>query len=183
MKTANKRAASPNAAMEISTPRQYLTFTVGREIFGIDVLAAKEIIEYEQITVVPMMPASIRGVVNLRGAVVPVIDLSARFGAGTTEAKKRTCIVIVEMAQLEAGQSMGLLVDSVNQVVDIATAEIEPPPSFGARIRTDFIDGMGKLNGKFIILLNLEHVLSMDELAAMAEVSVGEQTALDAAPV
>jgi purine-binding chemotaxis protein CheW len=156
--------ADPPASSEQS---QYLTFMLDKEMFAIGILAIKEIIEYHNLTIVPMMPESIRGVINLRGAVVPVIDLSARFGRKATEITKRTCIVIVEIETDGERQDIGVVVDAVNQVLDIHPSEIEPPPAFGAKIRTDFIAGMGKIDGKFVILLDVSHVLSMDEMAAI----------------
>jgi len=152
--------------------RQYLTFMLGGEMFSIGILCIKEIIEYAGLTEVPMMPACIRGVINLRGAVVPVMDLSSRFGKPSTAVTKRTCIVIVEVTNDEhERQDMGVVVDAVNAVLEIPACEIEPAPAFGSRIRTDFIEGMGKVNGKFVILLNVNRVLSVDEIAAMAQVS------------
>lgn len=141
---------------------QYLTFMLSGEVFAIGILAIKEIIEYGGVTEVPMMPECIRGVINLRGAVVPVMDLSARFGKAPTALGKRTCIVIVELVTGGERQVSGVMVDAVNAVLDIAAAEIEPAPAFGARIRSDFILGIGKVNGKFVILLNVEQVLSLD---------------------
>lgn len=117
-----------------------------------------------------MMPAFIRGVINLRGAVVPVIDLTARFGSRQSEVGRRTCIVIVEMKSGEDGserQDIGIIVDAVSEVLEIPKSEIEPPPSFGAKIRADFIAGMGKVSGKFVIILNIDRVLSIDELAQL----------------
>jgi len=148
---------------------QYLTFMLGGEVFAIGILAIKEIIEYQGVTVVPMMPAAIRGVINLRGAVVPVMDLSARFGQPSGEVGKRTCIVIVEMELDGERRDVGVVVDAVNAVLEIARAEIEPAPAFGARIRTDFIAGMGKVNGRFVILLDVERVLSNADLDALGE--------------
>ncbi|MEC5385924.1 chemotaxis protein CheW [Uliginosibacterium sp. H3] len=145
---------------------QYLTFMLAGEIFAVGILAVKEIIEYQKITEVPMMPECVRGVINLRGAVVPVMDLLARFGRPSSDVSKRTCIVIVEIhPDGDAGeqQIIGVVVDAVNEVLDIAASEIEPAPAFGAKIRTDFIQGMGKVNGKFVILLDVDHVLSLDE--------------------
>jgi purine-binding chemotaxis protein CheW len=147
--------------------RQYLTFTLGTEHFAVGTLSVKEIIEYGQLTSVPMMPPSIRGVINLRGAVVPVIDLGARFGGRQTEVGRRTCIVILEVEHDEERQVIGVVVDAVNEVLEIAPADIEPPPAFGAHIRTDFIQGMGKVDGKFVILLDIGRVLSVDELSAL----------------
>ena len=162
--------AAPQAPME---QKQYLTFLLGGERFSIGILCIKEIIWYANLTDVPMMPACIRGVINLRGAVVPVMDLSARFGKPTTPVTKSTCIVIVEVgseADQDSGdepQSMGIVVDAVQAVLEIPAAEIEPAPSFGARIRSDFIEGIGKVNGQFVILLNVKQVLSTEEIGAM----------------
>jgi purine-binding chemotaxis protein CheW len=150
---------------------QYLTFMLGGEMLAIGILAVREIIEYGGLTEVPMMPECIRGVINLRGAVVPVLDLSARFGRPSTAVTKRTCIVIVEVNHGEEQQVIGVVVDAVNAVLEISAADIEPPPSFGARIRSDFIAGMGKVNGKFVILLDVNQVLSIDEMSVLAEVA------------
>jgi purine-binding chemotaxis protein CheW len=146
---------------------QYLTFVLGGEMFSIGILNIKEIIEYGQLTEVPMMPGFVRGVINLRGRVVPVIDLSVRFGRHSTEITKRTCIVIIEIANEELHQDIGVVVDAVSEVLEIPHSEIEPPPSFGAKIRADFISGMGKVKGKFVIILNVDKVLSVDELAKL----------------
>ena len=154
-------------------PAQYLTFMLAGEMFAIGILTIKEIIEYSNLTPVPMMPPSVRGVINLRGAVVPVMDLLARFGKPPSPVTKRSCIVIVEVASGDERQVIGVAVDAVNEVLDIAPADIEPPPAFGARIRSDFIHGMGKVKGKFVILLDLDHALSMDELAVPAEALEG----------
>jgi len=117
---------------------------------------------------VPMMPESIRGVINLRGAVVPVMDLAARFGRPQTVSGKRTCIVIVELAGEDGHQLTGVVVDAVSAVLDIPAADVEPAPSFGTRIRGDFIAGMGKVNGRFVILLNVDQVLALDGLPDLA---------------
>jgi purine-binding chemotaxis protein CheW len=159
--------------------QQYLAFTLNSEIFAIDILQIREIIEFGTLTEVPMMPDTIRGVINLRGAVVPVIDLSARFGRGASSVARRTCIVIVEVRADDGAESraqiLGVMVDAVNEVLEIPNADIEPAPSFGARIRTDFIAGMGRVNGKFVIILDVTRVFSVNELAdltgAVAEVA------------
>ena len=150
---------------------QYLTFMLGGEMFAIGILAIKEIIEYGGLTTVPMMPASIRGVINLRGAVVPVLDMAVRFGRQPNEVTKRTCIVIVEVDRGGEQQVIGVIVDTVNAVLEIAASDIEPAPTFGAKIPTDFIEGMGKVNGKFVILLNVERMLSEDDIGVLTEVS------------
>ena len=149
------------------SPSQYLTFTLAGEMFAVGILNVKEIIECGHLTAIPMMPAFIRGVINLRGSVVPVIDLAARFGGNSTEIARRTCIVIVEVADAETQHDIGIMVDAVSEVLDIPPSEIEPPPAFGTNIRTDFISGMGKVAGKFVILLNIGKVLSVDEIALL----------------
>jgi purine-binding chemotaxis protein CheW len=149
---------------------QYLTFTLGGEMFAIGILGIKEIIEYGNLTSVPMMPACVRGVINLRGAVVPVVDLAARFGRPGAEVTRRSCIVIIEAESDTGAQDVGLMVDAVSAVLEIPANEIEPAPSFGARIRADFISGMAKVNGKFVIVLNVDRVLSVDEMARLSEV-------------
>lgn len=153
--------------------KQYLTFMLGGEMFSISILCIKEIIWYANLTEVPMMPACIRGVINLRGAVVPVMDLSNRFGKPSTPVIKSTCIVIVEVPTAVEGehQNMGVVVDSVQAVLEIPTSEIEPAPSFGAKIRPDFIEGIAKVNGKFVILLNVNRVLSTEEISQMGQVA------------
>ncbi|MBI2306334.1 MAG: purine-binding chemotaxis protein CheW [Rhodocyclales bacterium] len=157
--------------------RQYLAFTLNHEVFAIDILQIREIIEFGTLTEVPMMPPTIRGVINLRGAVVPVIDLSARFGQGSSAVARRTCVVIVEVAggidDGAATQTLGVMVDAVNEVMEIPAEDVEPPPAFGARIRTDFIAGMGRVNGRFVILLDVSKVFSVDELATLGGLAAG----------
>ena len=162
-------------------PSQYLTFALGGEMFAVGILNVKEIIEYGNLTEIPMMPTFIRGVINLRGSVVPVIDLAARFGNTPTIPSRRTCIIILEIRHEDSCQTLGVLVDSVSAVLDIPTSEIEPPPAFGARIRADFIVGMGKVDGHFVILLDIERVLSVDEIATLA--SLGEHDNIDTTSV
>jgi purine-binding chemotaxis protein CheW len=184
IQTHNKLPAVLSASIGQSQldQHQYLTFMLGGETYAMGILAIKEIIEYGNLTEVPRMPAFIRGVINLRGAVVPVIDLSARFGKPATQVTRRTCIVIVEVAGGDDAQNdtqvVGVMVDAVNAVLEIPAAEIEPPPSFGANIRAEFMNGMGKVNGKFVIILNIHHVLSVDEMASLAGVAVGAEAAL-----
>jgi purine-binding chemotaxis protein CheW len=149
--------------VQAGQPRQYLTFTLGSEVFAIGILAIKEIIEYSNLTTVPMMPSYVRGVINLRGAVVPVLDLSIRFGKPASAVTKRTCIVIIEITTAGDRQDVGVVVDAVDSVLDIPPEQIEPPPAFGARISTDFIEGMGKVNGRFVILLDVNCVLAPEE--------------------
>ena len=159
------------AVMAGGSPAQYLTFQLGGEMFAVGILNVKEIIEYGHLTEIPMMPAFIRGVINLRGAVVPVIDLAARFGGKTTEVARRTCIVILEVADQDFRSDIGIMVDAVSEVLEIPASEIEPPPSFGAKIRADFIFGMGKVAGKFVIILNINNVLSVEEISRITDMA------------
>lgn len=163
-------APAPTEATGAAQCTQYLTFVLGGEVFAIGILAIKEIIEYDSLTAVPMMPACIRGVINLRGSVVPVMDLSARFGNKAAEVTRRTCIVIVEIHAEGERRDVGVIVDAVNEVLEIAPEDIEPAPTFGARIRADFIAGIGKVNGKFVILLDVDRVLSIDEIGSLAAI-------------
>jgi purine-binding chemotaxis protein CheW len=177
-KTGTKGALTTPGAQEArEEDNQYLTFLLGGEMFAIGILNIKEIIEYGALTTVPMMPGFIRGVINLRGRVVPVVDLSARFGRQATEVNRRTCIVIIEVTAEGEKHDVGIVVDAVSEVLDIPLSEIEPSPSFGAKIRADFINGMGKVAGKFVILLNVDRVLSVDEMASLVAIGVKETEA------
>lgn len=167
----------PAVQQATAEQNQYLTYVLGGEMFAIGILCVKEIIEYGHLTVVPMMPESIRGVINLRGAVVPVVDLSCRFGKRSTDLTRRTCIVIVEVENEGERQDIGVIVDAVSEVLEIRGDQIEPPPAFGARIRTDFIHGMGKVDGKFVIILNVNAVLSLDDLAMLGHITEQDATA------
>jgi purine-binding chemotaxis protein CheW len=148
--------------------RQYLSFMLSGETYAISILRIKEIIQYRQLTGVPRMPSFIRGVINLRGAVVPVIDLSVRFGKPPTQLGSRNCIIIIEVEIEDETHSIGVMVDAVNAVLEISDSEIEPAPTFGTNIDAEFIAGMGKINGKFVIILNIQQILSMDDMAALA---------------
>ena len=150
---------------------QFLTFTLNNEVFGLGIMYVKEILEFRELTDVPMTPDFIRGVINLRGNVVPVIDLNVRFGGKKNDITKKTCIIIVEATQDNEKLDVGLLVDAVNEVLDIPVENIEPPPQFGSNLRVDFILGMGNVNNRFIILLNQNRVLSINELANVSELA------------
>ena len=173
-------ASTRQTATIVEEQEQYLTFMLGTEMFAIGILGIKEIIEYGSLTVVPMMPAFVRGVINLRGAVVPVVDLSARFGRQNSDITRRSCVIIIE-ANSEDGQpqDIGLLVDNVSAVLEIPASQIEPPPNFGARIRADFISGMAKVDGKFVIVLEVDKVLSIDEMSSLAEAGQAPTVDLD----
>ena len=148
---------------------QYLTFLSGTEVFGIGILHVKEIKEYASVTTIPMMPEYVKGVINLRGNVVPIIDLPVRFGREKSIISKRTCIIIVEIAFEDESMDIGILVDAVNEVIDIPADLIDPPPSFGSKIRIEFIEGIGKLENQFVILLNVNKTLSVSELSVIEE--------------
>lgn len=137
---------------------QYLTFVLNKESFAIRILKVKEIIEFTEVTRVPMMPKFIPGVINLRGNVVPIIDLNSLFYKQETEITKRTCIIIIE-----SKNDIGILVNQVNEVIELNY--VDPPPSFGAEIHTNFIDGIGKLEDKFILILNLDNLLDFECLS------------------
>jgi len=156
---------------------QYLSFLLGTETFAIGILSIREIIEYGQITSVPMTPQYIRGIINLRGAVLPVIDLLALFNRASSPVSKRSCIVIVEVQSEDERHQIGVLVDAVNAVVDIAPSDIEPAPPFGAGVRTEFIQGMGKVDGRFVILLDVRATLGTQGAAAAAALAPPAQAA------
>jgi len=164
---------APNAQGVGLKQSQYLTFMLSGETFAIGILGIKEIIEYDTLTVVPMMPQCIRGVINLRGSVVPVIDLCARFGGKSAPVDKRTCIVIVEVGSAGEHQDVGVIVDAVNEVLDIPATDIEPAPPFGANIDTRFIEGMGKIGSQFVVILDINYVLSLEQADAIGAVVTG----------
>jgi purine-binding chemotaxis protein CheW len=151
---------------------QFLTFLSGTETFAVDIHSVKEIKECTQITTIPLMPSSVLGVINLRGNVVPIIDLQIRVGREKSKISKRTCIIIVEVSYTDEKMDVGLLVDAVSEVIDIPLTDIEKAPSFGSKIRNDFIKSIGKIEGRFIIILNTINVLSIDELSVVENVSL-----------
>lgn len=163
--------------MNIYDQGQYLTFLQGEETFAVGLLHVKEIIEQYKLTRVPMMPEQVLGVINIRGNVVPVIDLKARLGLGKSQRTKRTCIIILEVEIDETLQPIGALVDSVQTVLDISPASIEPTPRFGARIRSDFIRGMSKLGNQFIAILQVDKVLSVEDIATLPRAEEPRHTA------
>lgn len=150
---------------------QYLTFLVDKESFAISILDVKEIIEIANITHVPLTPDYIHGVINLRGSVVPVIDLSARLKHRPAEVNKRSCIVLVEVEVADSTQLIGMLVDEVREILEIPPENIQPAPDFGTDIRTDFIQSMARVDEKFIILLAINKVLSLEELSQLGQLA------------
>ena len=143
---------------------KFLTFLMANEKYGLEILKVREIIGMLDVTSVPTTPAFIRGVINLRGKVIPVIDLRLKFGIKAKEDTERTCIIVVDLAQAAQDMTMGIIVDEVSDVLDIDQGQIEPPPSFGANIRTDFILGMGKVDRKVMTMLDIDRVLTEQEI-------------------
>lgn len=163
-------AESNDDNVDTDDVQQHLTFMLGGKSYGLDILNIKEIIGYGEITEVPMTPEFISGVINLRGSVVPVIDLSQRFTGQATEVTKRTSIIILEITNDDLRIEIGATVDMVNDVLDIHPEDIEPAPSLGNQIQTGFISGMAKVNNKLLILLDIENVLSVDELSLVGSI-------------
>lgn len=156
---------------------QYLTFMAGNELFAIDILRVNEIIEVDTMTRVPRAPEFIRGVINLRGGVIPVVDLAARLGAGITELTRRSCIILVGVPHAGREQIVGLLVDEVREIIDIGPADLRPPPDLGGYADTGFIQAMAQVGQMFIILLHVAEILTHHEInqaSAVAERLSGE---------
>ena len=145
---------------------QYLSFVLCGEEYAVNILRVKEIIEFDALTRVPAMPASVRGVINLRGRVVPVVDLAARFDLSEGAITRRSCIVMVELVDNGESVIVGIIVDAVSQVLDLAEDEIEPPPTFGTPIGAQFIEGMAETGKKFVIILDVDRALDVSELLA-----------------
>ncbi len=146
---------------------QYLTFKLAEEVFALDVAKVREILEFTTITKVPQTPEFMRGVINLRGSVVPVIDLRLNFGMTCTEQTVNTCIIVVEVSLEGEIIVLGVLADSVQEVVEMEPEQIEPAPHIGTRLNTEFIKGMGKINNDFVMILDIDKVFSSDDLLAV----------------
>lgn len=155
------------SADEIAGITEYLSFTLGEEDFALEISKVREVLDYTNIIKVPRMPEYLRGVINLRGNVVPVVDLRLKLGMSATERTVNTCIVIIEIELEGKVVQMGALVDSVKEVFTLDPEQIQPPPRLGTKLRTDFIKGMGKRGGTFLIILDVDRVFSNDELALM----------------
>jgi purine-binding chemotaxis protein CheW len=152
---------------EITETRQYLTFKLGNEVFATDVAKVREVLDLTNITEIPRTPDFMAGVINLRGSVVPVVDLRLCFGMSKTESTRNTCIVVVEVLLDNESIVIGALADSVEEVIDLEPEQIQPAPRMGTQIRTDFIKGMGKRDTQFIMILDIDRVFSVDDLAAV----------------
>ena len=142
----------------------YLTFALGPEEFGLEILKVKEIIGYQDITSVPQTPSEVKGVINLRGQVIPIIDLRSRFGMAEKEVTEQTCIIVVEVDLDGSSVQVGIIVDNVSEVLDIQEEQIEPSPEFGNQVNTDYILGMGKVGENVKILLDIDQVLAGTQL-------------------
>lgn len=142
---------------------QYVTFLLGDEEYALEILAVQEIIGFSHITHVPHLPDFIKGVINLRGTVVPVIDLRLKFGLGQAAYNSHTCVIVARLAE----RVMGMVVDVVSEVVNFSGDSIEPPPPFGSNIKADFIKAMGKAGDRLVIILDIDKVLSSDELSSI----------------
>jgi purine-binding chemotaxis protein CheW len=165
----NDPTGGGSAATAADAAAQFLTFTLGEEVFAMDIRTVREIIQYGPMTTVPLMPDFVRGVINLRGAVVPVIDLQARFGRPRADVGKKTCIVIFDTVRDAERVELGLLVDAVSEVIEISADAIEPPPNFGTAVRRDFIRGMGKVADRFLVILEPDRAFDVDEMAQLCE--------------
>ncbi len=173
MSTATSEARSPGKAL-LDQEGKYLTFALAQEEYGLEILKVREIIGYIDVTAVPQTPHEVKGVINLRGQVIPVIDLRAKFGMETTNVTDETCIIVVEIAQGTRTFNTGIVVDRVQEVLDIVGGDIEEPPQFGATVETNFILGMGKIGDSVKILLDIDRVLGDDEMAQLAGRATGE---------
>jgi purine-binding chemotaxis protein CheW len=158
------------ATKELVEQRQYLTFLLADEEYAISILQVKEIIEYDTVTTVPKTPRWVRGVINLRGSVVPVVDLAVKFGLEQKPVTKTTCIVIVETQFEGQSTTIGVMADAVSQVMDLTADDIQAVPEFGTRVKVDYLLGMAQLGKKFALLLDVDKVLSTEELLNLGEI-------------
>jgi purine-binding chemotaxis protein CheW len=165
------------SAEQISEMRQYLTFKLGNEVFGIDVAKVREILDFTTITEIPRTPEFMSGVINLRGNVVPVVDLRLCFQMSKTVRTRNTCIVVVEVLLESESTVIGALADSVEEVIDMEPDQIKPAPKIGTQIRTDFIKGMGTRDNQFIMILDIDRVFSVEQLVAAREAREGSALA------
>jgi purine-binding chemotaxis protein CheW len=163
----------------VNDKRQYLTFQLGEEIFALDVSNIREILEFADITKVPKTPDFMRGVINLRGAVVPVLDMKIKFGMSRIEKTVNTSIIVVEVDFEGENSILGALVDSVQEVFELEPDQIEPPPKIGTGLKTDFIKGMGKKDDQFIIILDIDRVFSFQELTST--IGIEQESGMDLA--
>nr|WP_320116766.1 chemotaxis protein CheW [uncultured Desulfuromonas sp.] len=157
-------------AEDLEQMNQYLTFKLDEEVFALEIAKVREVLDFTDITKVPQTPVFMRGVINLRGSVVPVVDMRVKFSMGEAEATVNTCIIIVEVVMDGEPSVLGALVDSVQEVLELDPDQIEPPPRIGTKLDTEFIRGMGKHNEEFIIILDIDRVFSADEISLIQSV-------------
>jgi purine-binding chemotaxis protein CheW len=172
------RVSKPEQEQPPVSVVQYLTFFTAGEEYAVNIGKVKEIVKYEAVTTVPNTPAWIRGVTNLRGTVVPVVDLAVKFGLAGSGISKFSCIIITEVLFQGEKLTMGVLADSVSQVIELSDGDIEETPPFGTRVKIEYLLGMGPLGKKFCLILDIDKVLSADEILAVTE-STGRETALE----
>jgi purine-binding chemotaxis protein CheW len=157
------------AVATVSDTTQFLTFRLGDEVFALDISKVREVLDFTTVTKVPRTPEFMRGVINLRGSVVPVVDLRLKFGMTRTENSVNTCVIITEVTVDGDTTVLGALADSVQEVLDLDAEHIAPAPRIGSKLRTEFIKGMGKRNDQFIIILDVDKVFSADELSLVKQ--------------
>lgn len=155
---------------------KYLTFVLAKEEYGIPILKVREIIKLLEITSIPKTPGYIKGVINLRGKIIPIMDLRLKFGLEEKEYNERTCIVVVEITLNETKKLMGLIVDNVSEVVNLATDQIEPPPEYGYQNNQGYLIGVGKVKERVILLLDIEQILSREESVLLKELKTDKET-------
>ena len=155
---------------------KHLTFSLGKETYGIPIQHVQQIIGMMDITEIPRMPKFIKGVTNLRGKIIPILDLRLKFGLPPIDYTDRTCIIIVEMQVNGIKKWMGVVVDAVSEVLNIQSSEIEPPPQYGTQTENDFLTGMGKVKGKVILLLEMQKVLNQDDLKLLQQSNLADGT-------
>ena len=165
--------------MDVAETNQYLTFMLEEEVFALDIHKVREVLDFSTVTKVPRTPDFMRGVINLRGTVVPVVDMRLKFGMSRTEKTVNTCIIIVELVVSGETVVVGAMADSVREVIDLEPEQIEPAPRIGTSLQTEFIKGMGKHNDNFIIILDIDAVFSTDELADLAEAGEAPQSVVN----
>lgn len=166
-------------ASATTVAKQYLTYKLGEEVFALEITKVREVLEFMTVTKVPRAPDFIRGVINLRGSVVPVVDLRMTFGMTKTERTLSTCVIIAEMTVNGETTVLGAMADSVQEVVELGPDQIEPAPKIGSRLINEFIVGMGKLNGRFIIILDVDRLFSAEEVVL---VQAAEQEGHESVP-
>nr|WP_320049353.1 chemotaxis protein CheW [uncultured Desulfuromonas sp.] len=157
------------AVGDLEQMNQYLTFKLDEEVFALEISKVREVLDFTDITKVPQTPIFMRGVINLRGSVVPVVDMRVKFSMSEAEATVNTCIIITEVFMDGETSVLGALVDSVQEVLEIDSGQIEPPPRIGTKLDTEFIRGMGKHNEEFIIILDVDRVFSADEISLIQQ--------------